>query len=197
MSQFPEKEDSVSPANYPQDWIHTDTLNDGTSVVIRPIVPEDAPRLQASFARLSAQSIYLRFLESFKQLPDSMAKSFANLDYQQRMAFVAEIEEEGHLNLIGVARYAMVGENEPGLAEAAIVVVDEYQGRCLGTLLLKRLLAYSRAHGVNAFLATIHTTNAPILRMIKRSGLPVKRRMLEPGVWEVRIFLEQMDPLSE
>ncbi len=92
--------------------------------------------------------------------------------------------------MIGVARYNKVSPTEAGLAESAVIVGDEYQGRGLGTLLLSRLVAYARAHGVTTFLATVHSTNARMLHFIERSGFPFQRKIVEPGVWEIHIFLE-------
>ena len=173
--------------NYPFEAIEKTELKDGSKVTIRPIRPEDAPLLQAGFSRLSPESIYLRFLETFNALTDKQAREFSTVDYHQRMALVAEIIEDGQKSLIGVARYAMV---EPGVAESAIVVIDEYQSRGLGTILLDRLVKYARTQGVQAFLATVHFTNARIMRFIKRSGLPTEKKMLEPGVWEIRVSIE-------
>jgi acetyltransferase len=177
------------PENYSGECIEWVTLMDGTQVLIRPIRPDDAPRLQHGFTHLSPESIYLRFLETFKALSDQQAENFATVDYQNRMAFVASIQEDGQEHLIGVARYSKINQAEPGLAESAVVVIDEYQGRGLGTLLLIRLVDYARAHGVTTLLATVHYTNAKMLRFIQRSGFPFQRKILEPGVWEIRVFL--------
>jgi acetyltransferase len=174
---------------YPQEWIDQIVLQDGTQVTIRPIRPDDAPKLQKAFKRLSTQSIYYRFLQVFAQLTDQQANDFANLDYYHRMALIAEILEAGESNLIGVARYSMLSGDEPGLAESAVVVIDEYQKRGLGSLLLRHLVRYARSHDVQAFLATVHVSNAQIMRFIKRSGFPAEKKMIEPGVWEIRIRL--------
>ncbi len=170
------------------------TLNDGTQVTIRPITPEDAPRLQEGFTRLSPQTIYYRFLETAREMSDAQAHTLANVDYHNRMALVAAVQEDGHQRLVAVARYAIIEDAaDPGLAEAAIVVRDDYQQRGLGKIIMARLVSYAREHGVQAFLATIHTSNARILRFIKSSSLPFERKMIEPGVWEIRIRLNPQE----
>ena len=63
-------------------------LLDGRLVTLRPIRPEDAPLLQEGFARLSAQSIYLRFLKTATGLSDTQARQLATVDYIDRMALV-------------------------------------------------------------------------------------------------------------
>jgi len=167
----------------------TVTLRDGTEVVIRAIRPDDAPRLQDLFHRLSPESVYFRFLGRPKDLPLAQAQRLANVDCVLCMAFVATHGRDDVRDIIGVARYAHV-EGRPGLAEAGIVVEDRYQGRGLGTMLLKRLIAYAREHGVQALYASVHPANDQILRFIQRSSLPTESR-LEAGVWEMHVYLDQ------
>ena len=111
------------------------TLRDGTEVIVRAIVPEDAPLLQELFRRLSPESVFLRFLTRLKELSQTQAERLANVDYQTQMALVATLGPD----IVGVARYAHSAEYGPGMAEAAVVVQDEDQSRGLGTRLLTRL----------------------------------------------------------
>ncbi len=164
------------------------TLRDGTLVTIRPVHSEDAPLLKAGFARLSPESVYLRFLSEKKMLTDAEAHLFADVDYMERMAFVATRQEAGEEVAIGVARYACLAPDHPNDAEAAVVVNDEYQRRGLGTLLLTRLVDYARTHGVRYLRATVLMENNRILSLIQRGGLPFKKRY-EDGVWEITVDL--------
>jgi len=175
-------------AAYPSTYIEEITLKDGTRVTLRPIRPDDAARLQQGFRMLTPQTIYLRFLDFAKELSDKQACFLAEVDYQQRMALVGVIQEEGEERLAAVARYDMLPDRL-GLAEAAIVVRDDYQNRGLGTQIMLKLIQYACAHGVQAFIATIHNSNLDIMRFIRKSGLPFKKELLEPGIWEVRIDL--------
>ena len=191
MNPAPQTQPPASlPDRYPSAWIEPVRLKDGTAVLICPIRPEDAPRLQAGFAHLSARSIYLRFLEPYKQLPDKLARQFAEVDYQTQMALVAEVETTGTVRLVGVARYAFVNGAGKQRAESAIIVGDDFQRRGLGTLLMDRLTRYAVSNGIDAFVATVHHTNGEILNFIKRSGLTTNRRMIEPGVWEIEVDLK-------
>ena len=168
------------------------TLRDGTMVTIRPIRPDDAPRLQAFFARLSPESIYSRFLGFRNELPREQAECLANVDCQTQMALVATRKQYCEEDVIADARYIVIPAGEPSLAEAAIVVEDRYQNRGLGTLLLKRLTACARMHGIHTFLAAVHHSNAWVMRLIRRSGLPTESRV-EAGTREIRVKLE-MEP---
>ena len=168
----------------------TVTLRDGTAVAVRLIRPDDAPRLKALYSRLSPESIFFRFLELRKRLSDAEVWYLANVDYRARIALVATCKQPGEEEITAVARYALIPTAEPGLAEVSIVVEDRYQGRGLGTLLLKRLVVYGRSHGVRTFLAVVHPENARMLRLIRHSGLPTESKA-ELGALEIRIGLQR------
>ena len=168
----------------------TISLRDGTQVNIRPIKPDDAPRLMALFDRLSPQSIYHRFLGFRKAFPYEEVKRLAEVDYQKQMALVAINEQNGCENIIGVARYDMLGPAEPGVAEASVVVEDQYQARGMATHLLMQLMTYAHTHAIRAFRAMVHNDNTRIMRIIQRSGLPIERMTIEQGVWDIQVNFE-------
>jgi acetyltransferase len=165
-------------------------LRDGTPVLIRPVRPDDAPRLQSLFGRLSRESIYYRFLQMRKEMTDEEAQSLADLDCETQMALVATRQQDGVEAVIGVARYAVVPGKDPAEAEAAVVVEDRYQNQGLGTYLLKRLAAHALARGICAFLATVRHDNSRVMRLIRRSGLPIEGDA-EAGVLALCIGLER------
>jgi RimJ/RimL family protein N-acetyltransferase len=160
-------------------------LPDGTTIFIRPIRPDDAPRLQAMHARLSAESIRLRFLNLHLELSDAEARRLASVDGESAAAFVA-VATAADEAVVGVARYARLGPARPGSAEAAVIVEDRYQGQGLGTALVAHLLDYARAHGVAEFVAEVSCDNERMLRFIRRSGYP-GQMSLRDGAWEVRV----------
>jgi acetyltransferase len=166
----------------------TITLKDSTHVVIRPIRPDDADDLQESFQRLSIQSIYLRFLSFKKELTDDEARQLATVDYDSRMAFVATRKENDHEIVLGVARYARLDPEHPDTAEAAVVVIDEYQGLGLGKKLLLRLVVYARAKGIRCIRGNLQVGNDRMLLLVKGSGLPHETHFVD-GIWEVTIDL--------
>jgi len=168
------------------------TLKDGTQIVIRPIRPDDAEDLQATFQRLSMESIYLRFLSFKKELADEEARSLATVDYTSRMAFVAICKEDERDIVVGVARYALLDNVHPEIAESAVMVADEYQGRGLGKLLLWRLVNYARARGIRYLRGNLQIGNDRMLDLVQRSGLPHKTRYVD-GICEVTIALEIPD----
>jgi acetyltransferase len=166
------------------------SLDDGTEVIIRPISPSDAPYLVSGFKRLSPKSIYYRFLVRKKELTEEEARRFATVDYVTEMAFVATSREGGGDIVVGVARYA-VDEDDPHVAEAAILVGDEYQSRGIGKLLMKHLAIYASECGIRYFQGSIKIGNDRIMNFIHKSGLPYTKKM-NYDMWDVSVDLSQL-----
>jgi len=175
------------------------TLNNGAFVTLRPIKPDDALYLQALFSRLSPQSIYFRFLEIRKALRDDDAKRLTEIDYQKSMTLAAVDDPKKEKNIIAVARYEVLYPGDPDVADASIVVEDQYQRLGLGTFLLVELATCASTHGIRTFSAVIHNDNLKIWRFIQNFGLPVKRKLIERGVWEiqVKIAIDYNDKLGD
>ena len=163
-------------------------LRSGLAVKVRPIRPDDAPRLQALLQRLSPESIFFRFLAYRRHLTDSESRYLTHIDHRTRMAFVATLEQEEEL-IIAVARYAIVSPDQADTAEVGIVVEDWYQNQGLGLYLLRLLTKHAREQGITAFSGTVSLQNQRILRFITRSGLPAERK-LDQGAWEIRVDLQ-------
>src|SRR2546426_42725 len=115
----------VGIQGFPGDVDQVVVLRNGASVHLRPIRPDDAPRLMALCHRLSPRTVFQRFFSS-RRLRAEDAHALANVDYRERMALVAEVETGQEPPLIGVARYGPAGE--AALANIGLVVEDGWQG---------------------------------------------------------------------
>jgi GNAT superfamily N-acetyltransferase len=144
-------------------------LRDGARIVVRPILPEDKERLREGFARLSAQSRYRRFLTALEDLSDQQVRYLTEIDYADHMAWVAVDPIPPAHPGMGVARYVRLPE-EPTVAEAAVTVLDEYQGRGIGTVLLRMLAGSARQHGIRAFRGYVLAENAPMMDIMHDLG---------------------------
>ena len=167
-------------AEYPTELEREVILNDGTRVRIRPIRPDDEPRLIALYARLSEHTAYQRFFTVMPRLPRDWAHFFANVDYRRRLALVAEHEAAGGPEVIGVAEYEP-SEDEENAVEVAFLVQDEWQGRGLGTILFHDLLSAADARGIRRFCAYVLAGNARMLDLLTRFT-DIQCRKTEAGV---------------
>ena len=182
-------EDSASAVpGYPWALVRPLELNDGAALQLRPIRPDDEPRLVELFHRLSPRTVYQRFFRAYDRLPDHWYHRFAHVDYRTRLALVAERQEAGGPLLHAVARYEP-GEAD-GTTEIAILVEDAWQHRGLGTLLLDALLAAAEARGLRRFTADVLADNRPMLRVLTRVA-HIGRRDLEAGVLTIEFERRQ------
>jgi RimJ/RimL family protein N-acetyltransferase len=165
----PQKSTIVRPENvgYPRELERRVTVRDGARVRIRPIRPEDESRLVALFERLSARTVYHRFFTSYRRLPPEWYREFANVDYQARLALVAEHVTADAVHIRGVARWEP--GDEPDTVEIALVVEDAWQGRGLGTALLDALLDAARGRGIHRFSADVLAENERMLRLLRKA----------------------------
>ncbi len=172
---------TVPAAEYPKELERTITLEDGTRVFIRPIRPDDAPRLTDAYGRLSKTTAYQRFFTTRRSLPPDWARYFAAVDYRRRMALIAERETVDQPDLIGVARYELADASD--VPEIALVVLDGWQGRGLGAVLLHAILAAGQARGFRRFRARVLLDNQRMLKFLSRHT-NIKERSIEMGVVE-------------
>jgi RimJ/RimL family protein N-acetyltransferase len=167
---------------YPRELERDLTLRDGTRLRLRPIRPDDAPRLQELYGRLSRHTAYQRFFSIMKRLPPDWARVLADVDFRRRLALVAEHDVDGVPELVGVGRYEPT--DAPDTAEVAFVVQDGWQDRGLGTVLFREILAAGVARGVRRFRAWVLADNRRMLDLIVRYGA-VEQRRTEQGVTEL------------
>jgi GNAT superfamily N-acetyltransferase len=157
-------------------------LRDGSRAVLRPIRPSDKPALAEGFDHLSDESRYKRFLAPMNRLRESDLKYLTEVDHHDHEAIVAQSLDGEPL---GVARYV---RSQSGSAEAAVAVVDHWQGRGLGTALLQRLAERAREEGIDHFTAIMLASNQEMLTLLNELG-PAEVTDAGDGVLEVQIEL--------
>lgn len=89
------------------------------------------------------------------------------------MALAATTMLGGSETLIGVARFVS-DENSPS-AEFAIVVADAWQGRGIGTRLLRELIDVARHRGLKRLYGDILGVNRPMLELVRKLGFTLGR----------------------
>lgn len=161
----------------------TETLPGGERVRVRPIRADDAPRLEELYARLSRHSAYQRFFTVMQRLAPDWARFLADVDHQRRFAVVAE-ELTSPPTLVGVARYEPLPDKD--FAELAVVVLDSWQGKGLGSLLLRDLLRAGELNDIHRFRAYVLAENRRMLHVLARHT-DVQERRLAGGVIELTV----------
>ena len=166
-------------------------LRDGSQVWVRPIEPGDKVQLAAAFDHLSEDSRYRRFLHPIKHLSPRDLVYFTEVDHHDHEALIAL--DANDQEVVGVVR-CIRSQADPDEAEFAIAVVDEWQGRGLGTQLLVRLMRRARAEGVRRFTALMLSDNREALELVEHL-VPSLSRRSSSGVMELVFELPQQPHL--
>jgi RimJ/RimL family protein N-acetyltransferase len=148
-----------------------ETLKDGSRVLVRPVAAQDADRLREAFRRLSPASRYRRFHAPMANLPGPLLRYLTQVDHRDHEALVG-VTADGE-DIVGVARFVR-HRDDPAAAEVAVTVLDDWQGRGLGRLLLERLADRAREEDVRRFTALVQPENEQAADLLARLG-PVRR----------------------
>ena len=124
---------------YSESYSETVQLGDGTSALLRPIQATDKAALQAGFRRMSARSRYQRCMGQKAELTEHELKYFTELDGYDHFALAA-IRSPVASSVEGIGAGRFVRLREPDVAEPAVTIVDHYQRKGLGMIILERLL---------------------------------------------------------
>lgn len=123
--------------------------------------------IRAAWGHLSPESRFYRFGYAPDRLNDEQLDYLADLDNLNRLAWCAYTGDTTHSTGIGIARYMRL-QNEPGVAEFAVTVVDEHQHAGLGSILLGKLVESARAAGLETLRAYIRPNNRAMLALAKK-----------------------------
>jgi RimJ/RimL family protein N-acetyltransferase len=169
-------------------------LRDGSTVLIRPVRSKDAPLLARGFARLSPQSRWMRFLGTKTSLSAAELRYLTDVDHHDHEAIAALSAADGRG--VGIARYVR-DTNDPRSAEIALTIVDDWQGRGLGTELLARLSGRARQAGIDRFTALVSTQNAAMTGLLRKLGACLVGRGPGTVEYEVALPIPPGDPAHD
>src|SRR4029077_20297684 len=96
-----------------------------------------------------------------------------NPDSVRHVALVAVAEEGGTPVIAGGGRYVVIN---PGQAEVASAVVDQFQGQGIATALLRHLSSIARKAGLQEFVAEVLPENTAMLKVFEKIGLEATTR---------------------
>lgn len=145
-------------------------LRDGTHALTWSVLPEDREAIREGYERLSERTRYHRFLSAVPHLTDQLLDHLVDevdgIDHVALVLFVLDDENEGvPAGIARVIRYP----GRPDVADVAVTVLDEWQGRGVATALLAQLMR-ERPRGVTRLETTVAADNEASLAMLRRLG---------------------------
>lgn len=149
-------------------------LKDGSQIEIRALRRTDESDMLAAIEHTSAQSLQRRFFVMKRHFSDKERAFFMDIDFKNHVAIVAVANKDGRQIIAGGGRYIVF---EPGRAEMAFVVIDAWQGRGIGSLLLRHLVKIASASGLDELTAEVLPENTAMKKVFEKFGFrPAPRR---------------------
>jgi GNAT superfamily N-acetyltransferase len=153
----------------PEAATHTahERLRDGSEIEIRSLRPEDEADMLAAVGRASEQSLQRRFFAVKRGFSEKERAFFMEIDFKEHVALVALAPEADRSVIVGGGRYVVF---EPGRAEMAFVVVDAWQGRGIGSILMRHLVGIARDAGLRELTAEVLPENGAMRKVFGKFG---------------------------
>jgi GNAT superfamily N-acetyltransferase len=149
-------------------------LRDGSPVEVRALRPEDEADMLAALDQTSPQSLQRRFFAMKRHFSDKERAFFMDIDFSDHVALVVQAAQAGRDIIVGGGRYIVF---EPGRAEMAFVVIDAWQGRGVGSILMRHLGRIAADAGLHELTAEVLSENKAMLAVFGKFGFrPAARR---------------------
>jgi GNAT superfamily N-acetyltransferase len=133
---------------------------DARAVSIQLATPNDKEKLRKMLSRLSSKTIYRRFHLVYPRVPERMLDLMLDVDHYDKESLFAVAENE---EIVGHAMYAKLADS--GDAEVAFVV-EEWQSKGVGKVLLAEIAEKARLRGVETFSGQVLGENRRVLGLL-------------------------------
>jgi RimJ/RimL family protein N-acetyltransferase len=179
------------PPGYPPEYQRQVRLRDGRRVVIRPILPGDAPGLAEAIKTADPGTLRRRFLGRPPRVTPALLAHLATVDYVRRFALVAI--DPGTQKGVAIARFKQTGN---GVAEIAVAVSPAWRRAGLATTLIQLLASAAADRGIHTFSARYLASNRPIAALVENAGW-AREHTAEHGIAKASLALgSRRNPLG-
>ena len=177
-------------------WHESLRLANGREVLVRPIRPEDAEPLQASFVLLEPDEVRNRFLHRVSELTVEDVHRLTHPDPRTEFALVvAEPYPAGEALIGAVGRVFL--QPGGGDAEFSILVSKYIRAMGLGRHLILRLVRWARGQKVERLYGDVFDQNQPMLSLCESLGFTRQQDQDTPGLFRVMLDLREQHPDDE
>ena len=180
----------AAPGRYPVDIERNWEPAGGPTVHIRALRPDDLERELAFIRSLTPETLYLRMQYFASQLTARDIERLLDLDYFDRLAVAGMVARPEGTSFVGVSRYARIEGTTR--AECAVVVADDWQGRGLGTELMRSLGLAAKARGITCLEGSTLAENQRIGAWARRFGFTVRTEPNSGGLVKVTLDLQSL-----
>ena len=157
---------------YPEDLEAIMNTKDGSELLVRPVKPTDEEMLSDMFYDLSDQTIINRFFSMLKSMPHRKLQQFCCIDYTNEMSLVAIAGSGPKQKIVGLGSYYLNPATQR--AEIAFLVADAWQGKGIGTYMMRSLVKTSKSKNIKGLTAEVLRDNVAMIALMHKSGVPAK-----------------------
>lgn len=180
---------------YGKDFREVLSLRDGTTITLRLGRASDKEMLRRGFEALSSESRYKRFLMPKDSLSEAELDYLSDMDGDHHFALGAVHQGVAGEEGAGVGRFVRLRDT-PQVAEPAVVVVDAFQGKGLGSILLSRLIGAAKERGITRFQCSVLAQNEAMRHILEASDAEISREEVGAGLVEVTLDLPDTSSLE-
>ena len=157
---------------YPVELEETHEIKDGSTILLRPILPEDEPLHSDFIQNVSKEDLYKRFFSDVGEFNHEALANLTQIDFDREIAFVAVREELGEDAIIGVSRALINPENTD--AEFAILIRSDLKGVGLGRILMTKIIDYCRSKKTAQISGMTMPSNRGMLTLAQKLGFELE-----------------------
>jgi acetyltransferase len=157
---------------YPREYERQATTDDGATITIRPIRPEDEPGMATFHARLSQRTVVARYGHDRSLAERSAHERLARIcfvDYDRQFALVAVSPVlGGATEIAGVARLSRIHATND--RQLTMTVADAWQRQGVGAHLVSGAIRVAKGEGVEHVIAELTPDNAGMRELLADEG---------------------------
>jgi acetyltransferase len=155
---------------YPKGWERKVVLPSGREILIRPVQPTDESLYIDFFRSIEPSDLRLRFFSTKTEFTPQFVARFVQIDYSRAMAFVAIDPATGEM--LGGSR--LVADPDYVKGEYAVMVRSNLKGQGLGWALMRQLIDYAKAEGIQEIQGDVLRENTQMLSMCRELGFDMR-----------------------
>ncbi|MDV7103520.1 bifunctional acetate--CoA ligase family protein/GNAT family N-acetyltransferase [Vibrio sp. TH_r3] len=168
---------------YPVELEEKVTLNNGETIILRPILPEDEHAHAGFIKNVSKEDLYKRFFTEVGEFNHEALANLTQIDFDREIAFVA-VRKNG--DILGVSRALINPENTD--AEFAVLIRSDLKGQGLGQLLMTRIIDFCKNKGTKQISGMTMPTNRGMLTLAQKLGFEIDVQF-EDGTADMLLIL--------
>ena len=166
-------------------------LRDGTPVLIRRLMAEDAALYHDFLSDVTPEDLRLRFFASMHAVSENLIDKLLHYDPAHAMAFIAVDEHTG--KMLGIVR--LHDDTNGANAEFAILVRSRLKGHGIGWLLMKHMIKFAKHKALKNVRGQVLWQNTTMLAMCAELGFHIADDPGDPGVRIVTLPVSTEHPM--